>query len=116
MVTSKNRIISQIADGSVFRAGRDDAAAVLSTAGGSQAAGLRGEALLASWPFACPTWRGSFGLSQKNKKKYLPLAIQANSEIEAKLSISPFGSWCYSSDHTFFSKKSPCSEDNWIDQ
>ncbi|WP_439490841.1 hypothetical protein [Algoriphagus sp.] len=58
------KIINQLADYYVLRAGWEDAAA-------SQAAGLRAEALLASWVFACPMWRGSFGLSQKNKKKHL---------------------------------------------
>ncbi|MEB2776402.1 hypothetical protein SYJ56_13855 [Algoriphagus sp. D3-2-R+10] len=44
----------------------------MSGEGGSQAAvpiviGMRGEALLASWPFACLSGRqGSFGPSQKN--------------------------------------------------
>ncbi|WPR73726.1 hypothetical protein [Algoriphagus sp. NG3] len=52
------KIINQLADYYVLRAGWEDAAA-------SQAAGLRAEALLASWVF------GSFGLSQKNKKKHL---------------------------------------------
>ncbi|MEB2778184.1 hypothetical protein SYJ56_22935 [Algoriphagus sp. D3-2-R+10] len=50
------------AESLVFRAGRRDAAA-------SQTAGLRVEALLASWPFACLSGRqGSFGPSQKNKE------------------------------------------------
>ncbi len=31
------------------------------------------------------------------------------------VSISLFELWCYSSDRTLFSKKSPCSEDNWIE-
>ncbi|SFU01843.1 hypothetical protein SAMN04489724_3339 [Algoriphagus locisalis] len=42
---------SSLADWFVIRARWGDAAAVLSAEGGSQAVGLRVEALLASWPF-----------------------------------------------------------------
>ncbi|MCE7053052.1 hypothetical protein LZF95_00085 [Algoriphagus sp. AGSA1] len=72
------KIINQLADYYVLRAGRDDAAA-------SQAAGLRVEALLASWPF------GSFGLSQKNgRERTSTLSIRANSEIEARFASFNF--------------------------
>ncbi len=36
-------------------------------------------------------------------------------KLEFLLSDDLYGPWCYSSDHTHFSKKSPCSEDNWIE-